>query len=418
MSEDDALGRATESYSFFEQMLSVFGTIGNTPNKDTSTGKQNKDTTMEEDSLPSKETEAPVSQSSSSIAAQQSEPPPWLATLLSHLSPTIQATANSHKRQRLPDPDMFDGTRSKFAVFEQQLTAKVENDKEDFENDKIAVDYAYSRMKGSGAALVLPYIRTSKASGKYNFDAFLHFLKAMFGDQHEEERARDRLMSMKQGQKSIRTYVMDFNEQLLLSKGGLNEGMKITIFRKGLSVKLQDKLISIDCIDIDNLQSQAIKISDQLYRMELSTGRLSGNNKSGTDKKIWTFAKKSKGKQEDSEDEMEDIVFTGKTHSFQMSQDTYKELRREGRCFGCKRKGHMASACPRLTNKSSKRDKPNKVTVTKLKTGEHQGKPVKLLKSSKKKTKKILELSSEDEGSTAEELVFTSEDKEDHSGKE
>ena len=262
MSEDDALGRATKSYSFFEQMLSVFGTIGNTPNKDTSVGKQNKDAIMEEDSLPSKETEAPVFQSSSSIAAQQSKPPPWLATLLSHLSPTIQATANSHKRRRLPDPDMFDGTRSKFAAFEQQLMAKVENDKEDFENDKIAVDYAYSRMKGPGAALVLPYIRTSKASGKYDFNAFLHFLKAMFGDQHEEERARDRLMSMKQGQKSIRTYVMDFNEQLLLSKGGFNEGIKITIFRKGLSAKLQDKPISIDCIDIDDLQSQAIKISD------------------------------------------------------------------------------------------------------------------------------------------------------------
>ena len=266
---------------------------------------------------------------------------------------------------------MFNGTYSKFAVFKQQLTAKVEYNKEDFKNNKIAVDYAYSQIKDLGATLVLPYIRILKASRKYDFNAFLHFLKAMFGDQHEEERARDRLILIKQGQKSIRTYVIDFNEQLLLSKGGLNEGMKITIFRKGLSAKLQDKLIGTDCSDIDDLQSQAIKISDQLYQMELSTGRLSGNNKSGTDKKIWTFAKKSKGKQEDSEDEMEDIVFTGKTYSFQMSQDTYKELRREGRCFGCKRKGHIASACPRLTNKLSKRDKPNKVTVTKLKTGEH-----------------------------------------------
>ena len=60
MSEDDALGRATKSYSFFKQMLLVFGTIGNTLNKDTSAGKQNKDTIIEEDSLPSKETEALV----------------------------------------------------------------------------------------------------------------------------------------------------------------------------------------------------------------------------------------------------------------------------------------------------------------------------------------------------------------------
>ncbi|KAF2743619.1 hypothetical protein M011DRAFT_379752, partial [Sporormia fimetaria CBS 119925] len=66
------------------------------------------------------------------------------------------------KRRRLPDPEMFDGTRSKYAVSEQQLSAKVENDKHDFENDRVAIDYAYSRMKGSGAALVLPYTRSLK----------------------------------------------------------------------------------------------------------------------------------------------------------------------------------------------------------------------------------------------------------------
>jgi hypothetical protein len=50
---------------------------------------------------------------------------------------------------------------------------------------------------------------------------------------------------MSQGKKNIRSYVMDFQEQLLLSNSNLDEDTKMMIFRKGLSYKLQDKLIGL-----------------------------------------------------------------------------------------------------------------------------------------------------------------------------
>jgi hypothetical protein len=53
---------------------------------------------------------------------------------------------------------MFDSTRKQYQVFHQQLTAKVENNKNNFENDKIACDYAFARLKGTAATLTLPYI--------------------------------------------------------------------------------------------------------------------------------------------------------------------------------------------------------------------------------------------------------------------
>jgi hypothetical protein len=43
---------------------------------------------------------------------------------------------------------------------------------------------------------------------------------------------------MSQGKKNIRNYVMDFQEQLLLSNSNLDKDTKMMIFRKGLSYKL------------------------------------------------------------------------------------------------------------------------------------------------------------------------------------
>jgi hypothetical protein len=51
----------------------------------------------------------------------------------------------------------------------------------------------------------------------------------------------------------------------------LDEDTKIIIFRKGLSYKLQDKLIGLKSKDLDELQNKAIEVADQLYQIDLYT---------------------------------------------------------------------------------------------------------------------------------------------------
>ncbi|KAF2828920.1 hypothetical protein CC86DRAFT_287252 [Ophiobolus disseminans] len=67
---------------------------------------------------------------------------------------------------------------------------------------------------------------------------------------------------MLQGKKNIRNYVIDFQEQLLLSNSSLDKETKIIIFRKGLNYKLQDKLIGLKSRNLDELQYKAIEIAD------------------------------------------------------------------------------------------------------------------------------------------------------------
>jgi len=193
-------------------------------------------------------TENPVSERTNSTE----QPPAWLTTLLAAIQPTNAAQAAT-KRRRQPDPDMFDGTRKQYQVFYQQLTAKVENDKEDFGSHKRACDYAFARLKGTAATLTLPYMNKMKASDSWDFSQLLGFFDQMFGDPHRAERARDKLWSISQGKRGIRNYVMEFQEQLLLSNSNLDEDTKMMIFRKGLTHKLQDKLIGLKNKDLDEL---------------------------------------------------------------------------------------------------------------------------------------------------------------------
>ena len=346
------------------------------------------------------------------------QPPPWLGTLLA----AIQTPSKSPRRRRQPDPDMFDGTRSKFPVFEQQLTAKVENDAEDFSTDKEACDYAFGRLKGTAASLVLPYMSHMKDTGSYDYQKLIIFFRQMFGDPHQEERARDKLMSMKQGKKNIRNYVLDFQEQLLLSRSGLNEEMKMTIFRNGLNHKLQDKLIGIDCKDQDELQNHTIKISDQLYRMELYS---KGNSRGFSGGKLrLSYSQQEREEEKEDDDAMEGVEYTGKSY---LSKKEYGKLLQEGRCFNCKEKGHMANTCPESSDPDEKPRYQKKKPVRTAKVGSsRKEKPLKLskglqkeraMKVSRASRRSYVEDASEKE-SLRKEPVFTSEEEESDSENE
>jgi hypothetical protein len=86
---------------------------------------------------------------------------------------------------------MFDGTRKQYQVFSQQLCAKVENDKEDFESDKRVCDYAFARLKGTAATLTLPYMNLMRTSSSWDFDQLLSFFDQIFGDFYKKERVQD-----------------------------------------------------------------------------------------------------------------------------------------------------------------------------------------------------------------------------------
>ena len=198
------------------------------------------------------------------------EPPSWLATLLS----AIGRQQPKASKKKFLDPDTFDGSQKKYPVFKQQLKAKFDADPEDFQTPKKVYDYTLMRTTGSAARIMLSFIEDANKANTHSMENFWEFLDSEFLDPHIVHRARDRLITITQGRRSVRDYNADFREQLLLSGATLDRDYQIALFRRGLNAKLQELLASYEPSTYNDLVAKAIKTSDELYRASvLSKGK-------------------------------------------------------------------------------------------------------------------------------------------------
>ena len=167
---------------------------------------------------------------------------------------------------------------------------------------------------------------------------------------------------------------MEFHELLLLSNSTLDEDTKMTIFRRSLDLKLQDKLIGTKCTKLDDLAAATIDIADQLYRIKLSS-RDTSESKGRAAKPTRTSRTPSPPPPPYlKEDRMEGVEYTGKS-----SSSTIEKLKKERRCFRCQKKGHLAVNCTvvavaRVTAGSSKKrgtkEKKEELSSTELLSSE------------------------------------------------
>lgn len=199
------------------------------------------------------------------------EPPSWLAPLLSAIGQNqIRVT-----KKKFLDPDTFDGDQKKYPVFKQQLKAKFDADPEDFPTAKKVYDYTLMRTTGSAARIMLSFIENANERVDHSMENFWSFLDSEFLDPHIVHKARDKLITISQGRRSVREYNADFREQLLLSGATLDEEYQIALFRRGLSPKLQELLASYEPCTYNDMVAKAVKTSDELYRASvLSKGKM------------------------------------------------------------------------------------------------------------------------------------------------
>ena len=298
---------------------------------------------------------------STPVASQMDEaaPPPWLATLLAAMAPKEKP-----RRRRLPDPEHFDGDKKKFPNWIYNMKSKLVHDKEDFDNERKACDYVFSRVKGTAATLIKPYLKNMENKSEWNTDNLVRFMETMFGDPHAAERARDKLMNLMQGKRSLRTYAMEFQELVFEAETSVDESLKMTIFRKGLSLGIQKQLAGRLYNNTDELMNAALAIADDLYRINL----YSGKGRGGPPYKGSSYRRRNSTPPSDS-DGMDGVEYTGKSSTRDQrrnrdrhSPNTTRWLRDEKRCYNCKEKGHYASACRgkgssrrRLSNSSDRK---------------------------------------------------------------
>jgi hypothetical protein len=198
--------------------------------------------------------------------------------------------------------------------------------------------------------------------------------------------------------------VMEFQEQLLLSNSALDEDTKMMIFRKGLSHKLQDKLIGLKSKNLNELQDRTIEIADQLYRMDYHIKGSSRNRQSNESQTGRMYSRRRSPSPV--ADAMEGVEYTGRSGKpRRLSSSEYDRLRRKGRCFNCKRRGHVSTACSEDEEPSKKKKKT--VGVARATSSD-----------TKEKKKKIKKARKEESSSDQESGGIETPDEDSDSGKE
>lgn len=254
-------------------------------------------------------------------------------------------------KKRYPDPELFDGTRSKYQGWKYNCQAKLTGDGFLYSTDIDRNQYIFSRTKDRANSTLLPWLRVHRQG---ETSALWSFMDIEFGDQYEEESAIDKLQSIKQNKDSLRVYRQRFNELLLRSGEHVSDRLKRTWFLRGLNNSTYSQMSSVSpTLGFTQFTDEAIRLADFHYRGQFTNqGLAKANTRPEGDTQ-------HSGKQAGPPEQMDwqpTISNQGGTQKRQAKWVTRAEIQRRQEnklCIRCGAGNHYAQRCPYLPARPS-----------------------------------------------------------------
>ncbi|KAI0993359.1 hypothetical protein K3495_g14825 [Podosphaera aphanis] len=168
------------------------------------------------------------------------------------------------RSEKFPDPEKFNGTRSKLPGFITQLRMKLEVNHDRFRNEAAKVIYSVSRLEGKALDQVVPLVNAKPTAPFPSVQAYVSYLEASFGDPDPRGTARRELKLLKQGQGDFAGYYSQFLR--IMAYLDYNESAKIDALTEGLSDELQDALSYRTDLpnDVNTFAAMLMKIDNQV----------------------------------------------------------------------------------------------------------------------------------------------------------
>lgn len=270
----------------------------------------------------------------------------------SQVTPTqLVAESNtlSHGRKALKWPEPFDGTRSKFPAWKQEIRDKLEVDG-DLIGSARARWYGINQCLGEKPKRVVATFYAAGGSNlRYDAEEFLKYLELSYGDPNQASKAAMRLRTIKQGERQSFAAFLPTFEQTLAEAGGSNwaDAAKLTLLDSALHDTLRRALVAVDLSsDYAEWIRQVMRVS---YKLEaISTGSAK-----------WARHPNPSSLPRDTQrDKDGDVRMTGVMAAATGSkkpqrarwvpEEEIQKRRQERRCFRCGASAHIVSECPYL----------------------------------------------------------------------
>ncbi|KAI0995438.1 hypothetical protein K3495_g12740 [Podosphaera aphanis] len=152
-----------------------------------------------------------------------------------------KSVAYGFRSEKFPDPEKFDGSRTKLPGFMTQLRMKLEVNHDRFRNEAAKVIYSISRLEGRALDQVVPLVNANSSAPFPSVTAFIAHLEASFGDPDPRGTARRELLALRQGKGDFASYYSQFLR--IIAYLDYNEAAKIDALTDGLSDDLKDALM-------------------------------------------------------------------------------------------------------------------------------------------------------------------------------
>lgn len=250
-----------------------------------------------------------------------------------------QGPPPQQKEPRVSLPEKFDGTRSKFRGFVNQIRLIIALQSERYPTEESRVGLVGTLLTGQALSWFAPLFEKGSPILS-NFDTFLEAFAEAFSEHDKARWATTKIRSLRQGTRSASTYASDFRQ--LACDINWDEAALMSQFYWGLKDTVKDLLLSLpDPQTLNEAISQAVKCDNRLFQRCQDQGSWTPSREQPT---RHTSSLSASSPSLDSEVTNMQIDAIRAKH---LTPEEKKRRMEEGLCLYCGEGGHRVSNCPK-----------------------------------------------------------------------
>lgn len=173
------------------------------------------------------------------------------------------ATVPKTIEPKIAFPEKFDGTRSKFRGFLNQIRLIIQMNPRRYPDDATQVGLLGSLLSGPALSWLAPYIEANSLLLK-DFKSFVAELEATFGETDKTFAAANKIRALRQGSRPASTYAAEFRQ--ISCDLAWNDEALIAQFRAGLRDDVKDLMLTQDDVQtVNGIIAQAVRCDNRLF---------------------------------------------------------------------------------------------------------------------------------------------------------
>lgn len=228
-------------------------------------------------------------------------------------------------------PEKFQGNRSKFRGFINQVRLIIQLQPQRYPDDATQVGLLGSLLSGTALSWFAPLIESNSELLR-DFPSFLEEFEGCFGEVDKGHVAANKIRQLRQAGQSASTYAAEFRQ--LSSDLGWNQEALIAQFRSGLRDDVKDLMLTLpDPTTLNEVITQAVRCDARLFERKLE--RRSGT---GFPKAAVT---PTPSRVQPTPMELDAVQIRGP-----LTQAEKHRRRSHNLCLYCGQAGHIAVNCP------------------------------------------------------------------------